>query len=301
MGETRAPNIRRPPGARDSQENHRRGQPRPPPRKGQRRARRGIIRQPQCRHPRGPWSASPQAPPAAGHTRARPALGPVIQGPPTPQPGPSKARGARPAQQPPRAGQRSPEHPAPERETTNAPAAGGILHQQGVVAPLPPEGQSAPDPGAGTPFTLAWRQEDHPGPTQQQRRKPPAQTRPDGQLVLTAPTPDREQRTGPSQNPSPVAERPQNPKPPPPGPTPEQYGCQAGNLTSAGTGPPQPAPHAAARKNNTQEATNTPSRPGPQPQRRTPQETPPPGNSQMPPAHMGPPTADNKNQSWTEP
>ncbi len=31
------------------------GQPRPPPRKGQRRARRRDLRQPQCRRPRVPW------------------------------------------------------------------------------------------------------------------------------------------------------------------------------------------------------------------------------------------------------
>ncbi len=31
------------------------GQPRPPPRKGQRRARRWDLRQPQCRRPRVPW------------------------------------------------------------------------------------------------------------------------------------------------------------------------------------------------------------------------------------------------------
>ncbi|XP_050985773.1 basic proline-rich protein-like [Labeo rohita] len=86
----------------------------------------------------GAAAASPQAPPAAGHTRADRPLGPAIQGPPPPSQGPAKPGGPGPAKRPPRVGQRSPEHPAPER----------VLHRQGVVAPLPPEGQSAPAPGA---------------------------------------------------------------------------------------------------------------------------------------------------------
>ncbi|KAL0176822.1 hypothetical protein M9458_029152, partial [Cirrhinus mrigala] len=53
MEETRAPNIRRPPRARESQENHRRDNRGPHPEKG-----------------RGGPGGGPQAPPAAGHTRA---------------------------------------------------------------------------------------------------------------------------------------------------------------------------------------------------------------------------------------
>ncbi|KAL0149454.1 hypothetical protein M9458_055242 [Cirrhinus mrigala] len=77
-------------------------------------------------------AASPQAPPAAGHTRADRPWARRSKGPPPPSRGPAKPGGPGPAKQPPRSGQRSPEHPAPERETTNAPAAGGILHRQGV-------------------------------------------------------------------------------------------------------------------------------------------------------------------------
>ncbi|KAL0152487.1 hypothetical protein M9458_052210 [Cirrhinus mrigala] len=89
MGETRAPNIRRP----------RRTTAGTTAAPTQKRAEEG----PEEDHPaatmqtsQGAVAASPQAPPAPGHTRADRALGPVIQGPPTPQPGPSKARGARP-------------------------------------------------------------------------------------------------------------------------------------------------------------------------------------------------------------
>ncbi|XP_050994901.1 basic salivary proline-rich protein 4-like [Labeo rohita] len=49
----------------------------------------------------GGVAASPQVPPAAGHTRA-----------PPPSRGPAKPGGPGPAKQPPRSGQRSPEHPA---------------------------------------------------------------------------------------------------------------------------------------------------------------------------------------------
>ncbi|KAL0201498.1 hypothetical protein M9458_004685, partial [Cirrhinus mrigala] len=81
----------------------------------------------------GGVAASPQVPPAAGHTRADRPWARRSKGPPPPSRGPAKPGGPGPAKQPPRSGQRSPEHPAPERETTNAPAAGGILHRQGVV------------------------------------------------------------------------------------------------------------------------------------------------------------------------
>ncbi|KAL0195020.1 hypothetical protein M9458_008592, partial [Cirrhinus mrigala] len=81
----------------------------------------------------GGVAASPQVPPAAGHTRADRPWARRSKGPPPPSRGPAKPGGPGPAKQPPRSGQHSPEHPAPERETTNAPAAGGILHRQGVV------------------------------------------------------------------------------------------------------------------------------------------------------------------------
>ncbi|XP_050954928.1 basic salivary proline-rich protein 1-like [Labeo rohita] len=77
----------------------------------------------------GGVAASPQVPPAAGHTRADRPWARRSKGPPPPSRGPAKPGGPGPAKQPPRSGQRSPEHPAPERETTNAPAAGGILHR----------------------------------------------------------------------------------------------------------------------------------------------------------------------------
>ncbi len=80
------------------------------------------LRQPQC-SAQGALAASPQAPPAVDHPRADRALGPETQRPPTPQSGPSKAVGPGPANRPPRVGRRSPEHPAPAREITNAPAA----------------------------------------------------------------------------------------------------------------------------------------------------------------------------------
>ncbi|XP_050952735.1 synapsin-1-like [Labeo rohita] len=66
----------------------------------------------------GAAAASPQAPPAAGHTRADRPLGPAIQGPPPPSQGPAKPGGPGPAKRPPRVGQRSPEHPARSESST---------------------------------------------------------------------------------------------------------------------------------------------------------------------------------------
>ncbi len=99
------------------------GQPRPPPRKGQRRARRCDLRQPQCRCPRVPWRQARRlhrqstTPGQTGPWARRP------KGPPPPNRGPARPVGPGPAKRPPRVGRRSPEHPAPARETTNAPAA----------------------------------------------------------------------------------------------------------------------------------------------------------------------------------
>ncbi len=99
------------------------GQPRPPPRKGQRIARRWDLRQPQCRRPRVPWRQAcrlhrqPTTPGQTGPWARRP------KGPPPPNRGPARPVGPGPAKRPPRVGRRSLEHPAPARETTNAPAA----------------------------------------------------------------------------------------------------------------------------------------------------------------------------------
>ncbi len=99
------------------------GQPRPPPRKGQRIARRWDLRQPQCRLPRMPWRQArrlhrqPTTPGQTGPWARRP------KGPPPPNRGPARPVGPGPAKRPPRVGRRSLEHPAPARETTNAPAA----------------------------------------------------------------------------------------------------------------------------------------------------------------------------------
>ncbi len=99
------------------------GQPRPPPRKGQRRARRRDLRQPQCRRPRVPWRQArrlhrqPTTPGRTGPWARRP------KGPPPHNRGPARPVGPGPANRPPRVGRRSPEHPAPAREITNAPAA----------------------------------------------------------------------------------------------------------------------------------------------------------------------------------
>ncbi|XP_050977645.1 basic salivary proline-rich protein 4-like [Labeo rohita] len=60
----------------------------------------------------GGVAASPQVPPAAGHTRADRPWARRSKGPPPPSRGPAKPGGPGPAKQPPRSGQRSPEHPA---------------------------------------------------------------------------------------------------------------------------------------------------------------------------------------------
>ncbi len=99
------------------------GQPRPPPRKGRGEPEGGTsdshsVGAPGCRggKPAGSTGSRP-------HQVADRALGPETQRPPTPQSGPSKASRPGPANRPPRVGRRSPEHPAPAREITNAPAA----------------------------------------------------------------------------------------------------------------------------------------------------------------------------------
>ncbi len=94
-----------------------------PPRKGRRRARRRDLRQPQCRRPRVPWRQArrlhrqPTIPGRTGPWARRP------KGPPPHNRGPARPVGPGPANRPPRVGRRSPEHPAPAREITNAPAA----------------------------------------------------------------------------------------------------------------------------------------------------------------------------------
>ncbi len=97
----------------------------------------------------------------------------------------------------------------------------------------------------------------------------------------------------PSRNPNPEAERPQNPKPPP-GPTPEQYGRQAGNLRPPAQASPA-APHAAARKtapkSHQYPIQAKAAAPAPNPPR-----NPPPGNPQMPQAHIATPRQQQKPQ-----
>ncbi|KAL0149068.1 hypothetical protein M9458_055683 [Cirrhinus mrigala] len=133
MGETRAPNIRRPPRARESQENHRRDNRGPHPEKGRGKPGGGSSGSHNADIPGGPRRQAhrlrrqPATPEQTGPWARR------SKGPPPPSRGPAKPGGPGPAKRPPRVGQRSPEHPAPERETTNALAAGGILHRQGVV------------------------------------------------------------------------------------------------------------------------------------------------------------------------
>ncbi|KAL0152578.1 hypothetical protein M9458_052301 [Cirrhinus mrigala] len=95
MGETRAPNIRRPPRARESQENHRRDNRGPHPEKGRGGPGGGSSGSHNADIPGG-RGGKPAGSAGSRPHQSRPALGPVIQGPPTPQPGPSKARGARP-------------------------------------------------------------------------------------------------------------------------------------------------------------------------------------------------------------
>ncbi len=95
--------------------------------KGQRRARRRDLRQPQCRRPRVPWRQArrlhrqPTTPGRTGPWAWRP------KGPPPHNRGPARPVGPGPANRPPRVGRRSPEHPAPAREITNASSLLGLL------------------------------------------------------------------------------------------------------------------------------------------------------------------------------
>ncbi|CAM4641753.1 unnamed protein product [Leuciscus chuanchicus] len=126
----RAPSIRRPPRARDPQENHRMDNRGPHPEKG-RGEPEGGTPDSHSIDTQGAVMASPQAPPAADHTRADRPLGPEIQGPPTPQPGPSKASRARPRQATAESG------PALARASCpgarNHQRTGGILQRQGMM------------------------------------------------------------------------------------------------------------------------------------------------------------------------
>ncbi len=111
------------PRARDPQENHRRDNRGLHPEKGRERARRRDLWQPQCRRPRVPWRQARRlhrqstTPGRTGPWARRP------KGPPPHNRGPARPVGPGPANRPPRVGRRSPEHPAPAREITNAPAA----------------------------------------------------------------------------------------------------------------------------------------------------------------------------------
>ncbi|KAL0151748.1 hypothetical protein M9458_052974 [Cirrhinus mrigala] len=284
----------------------------------------------------GAVAASPQAPPAAGHTRADRPWARRSKGPPPPSRGPAEPGGPGPAKQLPRAGQRSPEHLAPERETTNAPAAGCILHRHhypqrgnqrqtpelnplhsGVETGRPPRSpQQQRRPPAQTP--TGWPARPHSPQPRTENREQGLQKTIDTQVksVLRLycririhrrvkgprtraepkrthqPTLPAAHQPGPkpprpSRNPSPVAERPQNPKPPP-----EQYGRQAGNLRPPAQASPA-APHAAARKTPPKSHQHPiqarTAAPAPNPPR-----NPPLGNSQMPPAHMAPPRRQQK-------
>ncbi len=122
MEKTRAPNIQRPPG-HGTPRRTTAGTTAASTRKGRRRARRRDLRQPQCRRPRVPWRQArrlhrqPTIPGRTGPWARRP------KGPPPHNRGPARPVGPGPANRPPRVGRRSPEHPAPAREITNAPAA----------------------------------------------------------------------------------------------------------------------------------------------------------------------------------
>ncbi len=130
MEKTRAPNIRRPPRARDPQENHRRDNRGLHPEKGRGEPEGGTsdshsVGAPGCR------GGKP-----AGSTGSRPHQGGPGPGPgdpkaPTPQSGPSKASRARPRQSTAESG------PALARASCpgarNHQRTGGILHRQGMV------------------------------------------------------------------------------------------------------------------------------------------------------------------------
>ncbi len=122
---TRAPNIRRPPRARDPQENHRRDNRGLHPEKG-RGEPEGGTSDSHSVGAQGAVAASPQAPPAADHTRADRALGPEPKGPPPHNRGPARPVGPGPANRPPRVGRRFAPNILPRREKSQR--TGGILH-----------------------------------------------------------------------------------------------------------------------------------------------------------------------------
>ncbi|KAK5609581.1 hypothetical protein CRENBAI_004454 [Crenichthys baileyi] len=69
--------------------------------------------------PQGTAATSPQAPPAAVHARADPAMDPETQDPGTHHPqgrGPTEPKGPGPGRQPPGVSQHTPKHPAPDTE-----------------------------------------------------------------------------------------------------------------------------------------------------------------------------------------
>ncbi|KAL0148434.1 hypothetical protein M9458_056244 [Cirrhinus mrigala] len=372
MGETRAPNIRRPPRARESQENHRRDNRGPHPEKGRGGPGGGSSGSHNADIPGG-RGGKPAGSAGSRPQQSRPALGPVIQGPPTPQPGPSKARGARPrpataesgpaltrascpgarnqqrtggrGHPPPRGNQRQtpeldplhsgvetgrpPRSPAAAEKTTSPdpdrmassssqpPAPDREQRTENRGTPVAPNLPRAGGPGLSRPGPTAAR-DGPPDPTAEEKLPPPhhsvnsqttegnrhpgprtrAEPKRMHQPMLPAahqagPKPPRPSRN-PSRNPSPVAERPQNPKPPPrtyPGAV-RPPGRQP---TSAGTGLPSSAA-CSRQKNNTQEP------PTPHPgQDRSPSAEPPkkPTPRELPdaPSPYGPPTATTKTKA----
>ncbi len=125
---TRAPNIWRPPG-HGTPRRTTAGTTAASTQKGQRRARRRDLRQPQCRRPRVPWRQArrlhrqPTTPGRTGPWARRP------KGPPPHNRGPARPVGPGPANRPPRG-------PALARASCparNHQRTGGILHRQGMV------------------------------------------------------------------------------------------------------------------------------------------------------------------------
>ncbi len=119
---TRAPNIRRPPRARDPQENHRRDNRGLHPEKGRGEPEGGTsdshsVGAPGCRggKPAGSTGSRPH--------QGGPGPGPETQRPPTPQSGPSKASRARPRQSTAESGPALARASCPGARITNAPAA----------------------------------------------------------------------------------------------------------------------------------------------------------------------------------
>ncbi len=100
----------------------------------------------------------------------------------------------------------------------------------------------------------------------------------------------------PSRNPNPEAERPQNPKPPPDQPR-NSAAARLATYVRRHRHPQQRCMQSPEKQHP--RVTNTPSRPRPQPQRRTPQETHPQGTPRCP-RPTTPPHANNKNHSRTE-